>query len=266
MIRPRSLITLSLLLSSVFSAGAVKGISANLASKKVFEVERAGASKKALPKGLAVASSLLLAFNSGFSNGACLGGGVSSGAKKQAVSAVTGAWTTSAVGFASGDMGAFKSNAKCIGSYLSGSAIAGFLNPNPTTFQMGENVPATFFIGAALMYGASTLAGKDSSSLLPYLLALAANGLCNSVTSVHTANLCRTAHFSGITSDMGTFIGQILGGNNANLFKLKVFAGLAASFWVGGAVSYQVAQSMASSSLMVCAILYALTGLSSMLY
>ena len=270
MMIPRPLVVLSLVLSSACSAEAVKGVVASLPSAnqnfKVFSVE-AKASKpvKALPQGLAVATSLLLAFNSGFSNGACLGGGLTQGARKQAVSAVTGAWTTSAVGFASGDMATFKTNTKCMGSYLGGSLIAGFLNPKPVPFQLGEKVGLSFLIGSALMFTASQMAGKDPTALTPFLLALVANGLSNSVTSVHTANLCRTAHFSGITSDMGTFIGQILGGNNANLFKLKVFAGLAACFWIGGAVAFQVAQSMASSSLMVCAILYALTALSTML-
>ena len=62
-----------------------------------------------------------------------------------------------------------------------------------------------------------------------------------------TTNLCRTSHFTGISSDMGTFLGQILRGNMANLFKLKVFAGLATSFWLGGYLSYALSKAHGSS-------------------
>ena len=66
-----------------------------------------------------------------------------------------------------------------------------------------------------------------------------ANGITNSLSSTLTANL----HFSGITSDIGTFAGQVLRGNKANLMKLKTFALLAACFWVGGYLSYGLTES-----------------------
>ena len=55
---------------------------------------------------------------------------------------------------------------------------------------------------------------------------------------------------------MGTFIGQILRGNKANLFKLKVFAGLAAAFWSGGYLSYGIAKSHGLSSLYASVFIY----------
>ena len=83
-----------------------------------------------------------------------------------------------------------------------------------------------------------------------------ANGINNSVTSTMTSNLCRTSHFTGISSDMGTFLGQVLRGNKANLFKLKVFAGLAACFWIGGYLSYELGQTYGTSVLYASAAIY----------
>jgi hypothetical protein len=47
-----------------------------------------------------------------------------------------------------------------------------------------------------------------------------------------------------------------LGGNPANLEKLKVFAGLAAMFWSGGYISFFVTQQYAAKSLLASAFLY----------
>eukprot|EP00567_Pseudictyota_dubia_P016193 CAMPEP_0197438634 /NCGR_PEP_ID=MMETSP1175-20131217/5559_1 /TAXON_ID=1003142 /ORGANISM="Triceratium dubium, Strain CCMP147" /LENGTH=289 /DNA_ID=CAMNT_0042968393 /DNA_START=46 /DNA_END=915 /DNA_ORIENTATION=+ len=212
----------------------------------------------------AVLSGMLLAFNSGYVNGACLSGILHSNNVKQASAAVTGAWTNSALGFASGNRGQFIFNTKCILSYLTGSAIASLLNPNPVPFSVSRNnVSPAFLIGAALLYGSSNIAGKkglsDNTSFI--FLAAIANGIQNSITSTTTSNLVRSAHFSGITSDMGTFLGQVLRGNKQNLMKLKVFAALGASFWVGGAASYLATQKFESGSLLFSAALYLLIGL-----
>uniref|UniRef100_A0A7S4MVR7 GDT1 family protein n=1 Tax=Odontella aurita TaxID=265563 RepID=A0A7S4MVR7_9STRA len=212
----------------------------------------------------AVLSGMVLAFNSGYVNGACLSGVLHSTNMKQVSAAVTGAWTNSALGFASGDLVQFFFNAKCILSYITGSTIAGFLNPNPVPFSISRwNVSPSFLVGAALLYWSSRIAGKarpfDNSSFI--YLATVANGIQNSITSTTTCNLVRSTHFTGITSDMGTFLGQLLRGNSQNLMKLKVFAALVASFWVGGAVSYVATKELASSSLMFSAGLYALIGI-----
>lgn len=212
-----------------------------------------------IPKNVAVLVSMALAFNSGYTNGVCLGTGL--GGTKQAVAAVTGAWTTSAYGMASGNTGAAFTQIRAILSYMGGSAIAGAMIPRPTAFKLSPTTGHTFVVGAALLFAASSLAEKSPSTKTCFYLALMANGLQNSVTSVHTANLCRSAHFSGITSDIGTFIGQALRGNKENIFKLKVFALLAASFWSGGFSSFFITQKFATGSLYASAALHLLIGL-----
>lgn len=215
----------------------------------------------AISKKAAVTAGMILAFNSGYSNGCCLGGGAMAGAKANAVAAVTGAWTTSALGFAKGNMGAFMAQFKGILSYVFGSFIAGALIPNPKPFVLAENTGLVFLVGSALMLCASKMAEHAPNAMTAFYFALMANGLQNSVTSVHTANLCRTAHFSGITSDMGTFMGQCLMGNQDNLFKLKVFALLGLSFWLGSYSSFFVTQSMASESLLFSSAVHFIIGI-----
>ena len=210
---------------------------------------------------VAVTTGILLAFNSGFINGACLSGGVAPDGTKQAVAAVTGAWTTSALGYATRNMDQFKHQTGMILSYAGGSAIAGFMNPYPTAFTLSSSCAPAFLLGAALLYLSSSLASDASPGTFSFFyLAAIANGIQNSITSVHTGNLVRSAHYSGMTSDMGTFFGQVLRGNKANIMRLKVCLGLALAFWTGGYLSYNVTKEFASSTLLFSAALYALIG------
>jgi hypothetical protein len=220
------------------------------------------AAKKALdiPMKYAVGAGFILAFNSGFANGCCMSGAIVEGTK-QAVAAVTGAWTNSAVSFAQGNQAAFQLQTTMILSYAFGSAIAGILNPKPTPFVLSESVGPGLLICSGLVFAASQMASKgEGSPTLIFALAAIANGLQNSITSVHTGNLVRSAHYSGMTSDLGTFVGQILGGNTANAFRVKVILGLMAAFWTGGALSVAVTDIYKKESLIFSAALYAVAG------
>jgi uncharacterized membrane protein YoaK (UPF0700 family) len=179
---------------------------------------------------------MVLAFNSGIVNGATLSGLLAEGTK-QATSAVTGAWTNSALGAAKGLSSQFALNAKCILSYMGGSMISGLMVPSPTAFKLDVSGSLPLFaLASGLLVSAAAMA--DAKNLNYLFFCCLANGIQNSLTSTLTANLCRTAHYSGITSDIGTFLGQVLRGNDANLMKLKTFTLLAASFWAGGYLSY----------------------------
>lgn len=208
----------------------------------------------------AVISCMILALNSGFLNGCCLSGAAALDGTKQAVSAVTGAWTTSAVSIANGNTGAGVTQIKMIASYITGSLLAGLLNPNPKTFELSKSVGPSLLIGSALLFTSKSMFSQKHN-LIAFSLAAIVNGMQNSITSVHTANLCRTAHFSGISSDMGTFLGQLLRGNKGNAMKLKVFAALAASFWIGGFASVFISNKMCENSLLLSAYFYLVTGL-----
>ena len=207
----------------------------------------------------AVVFGSLLAFNSGVINGVCLSGLLQP--TKQASAAVTGAWTNSALGVATGNYEQFLFNGKCILSYFFGSFISGLINYNPTPFEISVGTfRSMFWIGSALLFGSSWMCGSAEEGKGFIFLAAMANGLQNSLTSSTTANLVRSAHFSGITSDIGTFFGQCIRGNQQNLGKLKVFIKLAISFWVGGFSSYFLVEKFGSQTLLFSSVLYMILG------
>lgn len=171
---------------------------------------------------------------------------------------MTGAWTNSALG-AAAKTGQFGFNLRCILSYFSGSLIAGLVNPNPTPFEISvSTVQILFGIGSVLLFASYSVAEKGGVEFI--FLAAVAMGLQNSLTSTTTANLVRSAHFSGITSDIGTFLGQVVRGNKQNLIKLKVFFSLALSFWTGGYISYSLTRKFGTQILLFSSILYLILG------
>ena len=204
---------------------------------------------------------ILLAFNSGFINGCCLSGLAHPFAPKQAVAAVTSSYTNSALSLATGNYDQFVFFSKIVASFVTGSAIAGVMNPRPVPFDLLSISAAwPFAIAAFLLTMAASLLTKPESIRFGFCLCAMANGIQNSITSSWTQNLCRTTHLTGISSDIGTFFGQWIRGNTANLATLQVFLGLAASFWLGGFISYGVFQHFASWSLWFSAVLYACVG------
>jgi hypothetical protein len=214
-------------------------------------------SKSFVSQSASVIMGLILALNSGLINGCALSGVVTADGSSQAVAAVTASWTNSALGLASGNLAKFGFLSKVIGSFIFGSFIAGYLQPKPSPFLISTSSYGAPLTIAALATVLSKVCLEDKSLIkIGFYLLCVANGINNSITSSMTSNLCRTSHFTGISSDMGTFLGQILRGNTANLFKLKVFAALAASFWAGGFLSFELTKAYGASSLYVSAAIY----------
>ena len=174
----------------------------------------------------------------------------------QATTAVTGALTSAATGFSSGNSAKSIAAAKCILSYIGGSAIAGALVPRPVAFELRNpgSMVLSFVVAAASLLIATMKAKAGDKTFI--FFSLAASGIQNSLTSTFTANLCRTAHFSGTTSDIGTLLGQLLKGNVDGLPKLKVLSLLFLSFWAGAFLSVPFGTSYAHNTFLIAAGIY----------
>jgi len=192
----------------------------------------------------------LLAANSGFLNGLTLAGKLG---PSQATAALTGAWT---------NLGVTRNpwQLQVIACYAGGSAINGLCNPEGTTkSELPILVAGAAVLGAWYLHQGS---GATPNKTI-YMLLLAANGIQNSWTSnLLSGNLLRTAHFSGITSDIGSFIGQSIMGGRQNLWKVQIFLPLAVCFALGGYLAANVAHpQFGVASLAVSGAIYATVAL-----
>ena len=93
-----------------------------------------------------------------------------------------------------------------------------------------------------------------------FYFAAMANGIQNGMTSMYSANLIRTTHLTGTSTDIGLIIGQMLRGNWKNYWKFKVLVGLATFFWLGGFISFYSASWLMSWSLWFSAALFLMIG------
>lgn len=174
--------------------------------------------------------------NSGFLNGLCLSGVIG---RAMPVAAVTGTYTKAAVAYLGrqqlGALAAILASPLC---YMLGSMVNGLCNPEGTMrmdhLSILQSLPL-LVAGAMILLANLVMKHHVFVTCLCITFAL---GLQNSWTStILPGNLLRTTHFSGITSDFGTILGQTLRGNHANAYKLTTFAHLTMSFWLGGIVS-----------------------------
>ena len=226
------------LVPSIKRTGEVNNVSKKTQKKKT----KVSPSERGL-----VTLGCVLAINSGFQNGLGLSSILG---KTQAVSAVTGAFTTSAMAIGSGE-GIIKTVVPLSVAflYMLGSLINGILNPR----GMQSDRSTTRF-GSTLLCAAGLIVAGNVGSIvfnknlhLPFLTL--AMGMQNSWTSMLiNGNVLRTSHFSGITSDIGTVLGQALRGNKENKWKLSIWTKLAASFWTGGLLSIVVTQQVGAAA------------------
>jgi uncharacterized membrane protein YoaK (UPF0700 family) len=172
----------------------------------------------------------VLSFSSGFSNGVSLSGLLLTEytdiIDRQSTSGMTGVYTRSALVLANtnyedtGNLGRFRFmgfQLSIILSYIFGSLISAVLNPRPAPWRLAPMYVPTFFLGALLMCIAAGLAAAERyiQFQVPYFFHLVAmaNGVQNGVSSMYSANLIRTTHLTGTTTDIGLLLGQYFRGN-----------------------------------------------------
>lgn len=214
---------------------------------------------------MVVVAGQLLAFNSGFTNGACLSGFLVKSGRRQAVAAFTGAYTGSALLLADGHTSKFGFQVCMILSFMLGACLAGLFTPKAVQYRIEPTYGPTFFVGGIFLLTASILAavdhnlGNDVDDFVFYLTAIA-KGLQNGLSSLYSGNLIRSSHLTGTSTDIALFTGQLLRGNSTNNWKLIVLVALAVSFWTGGFVSFYATQEFTSKTLLFNASLFLTVG------
>jgi len=186
----------------------------------------------------AILAGLCLSFNAGYVNGACMSGLLHSAGSKVSVAGFTGAYTNAGLALATGNWESLRFFSKMIASFAGGATLSGLLNPRPVPHRMGPTYGPTFLFGSVMLAISSVLSLRSAPCNSMFYFAAAANGLQNGMSSMYTANLVRSCHMSGTSTDIGMILGQMLGGNRENAWKALVLTGLAASFTGGGIASY----------------------------
>ena len=192
---------------------------------------------------------LALAFSAGYTNGVCLSGFIHPNDRdvRSSVAGVTGLYTGSAINLGEGDWDKLALAAGTIFSVMAGSCISGLLNPYAIAFSVGPRYGPTFIV-ASIFMTMGAVAALHNSRREFYFTAMA-NGIQNGISSMYSANLIRTTHLTGTTTDIGLFIGMAVRGNRSNNWKLYILMGLATAFWIGSLVGFYASRAKRQYSL-----------------
>ena len=203
---------------------------------------------------------MLLSFCAGFINGCALLGFGGRSSNAFSVAGVTGAYTNIAIlGLSNNSIHALD-HLGLILSYIAGAVIPGSFLHNKKAWELCPEYCQCFFIGTLILIAASVIAEYKPNSSAYFFLIAGTCGLQNGMTSTFSANLIRSSHLTGTTTDIGLILGQILRGTKTSVWKLKVLIALAASFFIGSLVSYPATMHMGFSTMVVNIAVFFFTG------
>ena len=153
------------------------------------------------------------------------------GFQHQGVTHLTGTTTLLGVAFATGDRAGAWHLAAIIGSFLAGAVLGGLLIQDGE-LKLGRRYGMALLVESALLLIAVPLLSRHIA--IGEYLASCACGLQNGMVSTYSGAVLRTTHVTGIFTDLGIFIGQIVRGIPVD--RRRIFLGvlLILSFFGGG--------------------------------
>lgn len=205
--------------------------------------------------GFALSAGALLALNSGFLNGVAL-----LSLFNLAVSHVTGSTTNLGTAIGGGNVGLAVETLIVILSFFGGNVLSGFLVADEELNRRHRRryglvllVQTAFVLVAIGLFNQEVL-------LASYSLAFAC-GLQNGMASRYSGATVRTSHVTGIVTDLGIALGQLLRRNPAKAWEMRLLATLLASFLAGGVVAGVTFELWSFNTLWLSAIGTGVTGL-----
>jgi uncharacterized membrane protein YoaK (UPF0700 family) len=205
-------------------------------------------------------------FNSGYLNGCSIRGFKGLSDYHTAVAGITGGFTKVSIFIANNEYDEFWTNFYVICCFIFGGFISGIFIPNAKPLEISpEYGPLFLLIGIILVVSALVTEYDGNERLLWCLLALA-NGIQNGMISMYSNNLIRSTHITGGSTDIGMFVGQMIRGNNSNIWKLLLIICLTLSFCCGAALSQPVIDIYGFKAIIPNTIFMLLVGTSSIIF
>lgn len=153
------------------------------------------------------------------------------GFKHEAVSHLTGTATVLSLQIANLEYAEIVHLLLVIASFLLGAAFSGFVIGN-TALSLGRRYSFALLVESALLFFAAVL--LHDGNIHGHLLASAACGLQNAMTSTYSGAVVRTTHVSGLFTDLGIMLGLWLRGQSPDKRRVILYMTLIAGFIFGG--------------------------------
>ena len=146
-------------------------------------------------------------------------------------------------------------------AFLAGAAISGFLIGGKS-LTLSPRYSVALFAEAGLLIGAMLL--LDRASPVGHLLASAACGLQNALTSTYSGAVVRTTHVTGLFTDLGVSLGLRLRGEPWDRRRVWLSVALITGFVLGGVLGAWGFTLVRFSALLAPIVLVTLLGVASL--
>lgn len=156
------------------------------------------------------------------------------GFEHQAVSHVSGTASTLGVSLLNAPWTVSTMLLAIIIAFALGASIAGYLLQGGS-LKLGRHYDTALFIEAGLL--TVTLALLTLGSGLGILFASAACGLQNALATTYSGAIIRTTHLTGIVTDLGIMLGDVLRRKPFDRRKATLFGLIIVGFILGGALA-----------------------------
>jgi uncharacterized membrane protein YoaK (UPF0700 family) len=103
------------------------------------------------------------------------------------------------------------------------------------TLQLGRHYTTVLIVESILLCAAVILLQRDND--LGIYLCCCACGMQNAIAATYSGAIIRTTHVTGMFTDLGVLLGQLLRGVKTDWRPLKLYTLLISGFLCGGAVS-----------------------------
>jgi uncharacterized membrane protein YoaK (UPF0700 family) len=171
------------------------------------------------------------------------------GAKHQGITHVTGTITDAATRVGSQPFQAFE-HLLVLLAFLSGAILSGALIGG-ASLRLGRSYGLGLLIEGVLLVGAFLARWNAGYPLWADLLAACACGLQNALATTFSGAVLRTTHMTGVVTDLGLMLGQLLRGHAFDRWRFWLYLTLLAGFTSGGIVGGAAYSHWADAALLV---------------
>ncbi|HET8897250.1 MAG TPA: YoaK family protein [Rhodanobacteraceae bacterium] len=180
--------------------------------------------------------------------------------RHQAITHMTGTTSLIGVAAAAGNWDSLLHFGGLLIAFVLGCAASGFITGD-SALRLGRRYGFALALESLLLLAAVPLLHAQMDAGL--WLAAAASGLQNAMAGTYSGAVIRTSHVSGISTDLGTWLGHWLRGVPVDRRKVQLYLALFTGFLAGGVASGVVFAHWQERTLLLPAVL---TGLSGVLY
>ena len=185
------------------------------------------------------------------------------GFRHQSISNMTGNTSLLGISLGTGAGGEAWHWALTIASFVFGAALSGFI-VQQSTLKLGLRYGVALTLESLLLFAAVPL--LDANSPIGLYLASIAVGLQNGMVSTYSGMVFRTTHVTGIFTDMGVYLGQMLRRLPVDMLRLRLCVLVAGAFMLGSAAGAVLFRLLQEHTLLIPATLTGACGLGYSLY